>query len=192
MFRRNKELWWALAAIIVVTAGYSAFIAAAGLLPSASKLVGHGIGVVGFVLMLLTETLYTLRKRAKNARWGRVSSWLRFHIFTGLVGSYLVLLHPAMRFHGLAAVLSLLTAVVAVSGIVGRYLYTRVPRAVTAGGGWAPGASPETAAASTAAVPASRRALATWRAIHVPLTLALFIVAAVHIVGAVYYATLLH
>ena len=130
MFSRNKELWFALVAIVVITAGYVAFTAAAGRLPAASHLLGHGIGILGFVLMLMTETLYTLRKRAKSARWGRVSSWLKFHIFTGLVVSYMVLLHPAMRFRGIAAVLTLLTVVVVVSGVVGRYLYTRVPRTV--------------------------------------------------------------
>lgn len=37
----------------------------------------------------------------------------------------------------------------------------------------------------------TRRALATWRAVHVPLTLLLFLIAFAHIVGAIYYATLL-
>ncbi len=35
-----------------------------------------------------------------------------------------------------------------------------------------------------------RGALATWRSIHVPLTWALFAVAFVHVVAALYYATL--
>jgi len=198
MFSRNKELWFALAAIVVITAGYSAFTAAAGLLPPASQLLGHGIGILGFVLMLMTETLYTLRKRAKSARWGRVSSWLRFHIFTGLVGPYMVLLHPAMRFRGIAAAVTLLTVVVVASGVVGRYIYTRVPRTVEVrvmGQAAAPpgagAGGPGGAALPAVRVAAARKGLATWRAVHVPLTFVLFIIAFVHIVGAVYYATLL-
>jgi hypothetical protein len=210
VFRRNKELWYALAAIVIITAAYSAYIAAVGLLPAASNLVGHGLGILGFVLMLMTETLYTLRKRAKSARWGRVSSWLKFHIFTGLVGPYLVLLHPAMKFRGVAAVLTLLTAVVVASGVVGRYLYTRMPRTAASVSAGARGAvSPDVAAQggmgvyaglpeqvsepgpAAEGVPAGRKALATWRAVHVPLTFVLFGIALVHIVGAVYYATLL-
>ena len=215
-FRAQKELWLALLAAIVVTAGYVFFTQASGMLPPAAHLLGHGIGILGFVLMLMTETLYTLRKRAKSARWGPVSSWLRFHIFTGLVGPYLVLLHPAMRFHGLAAVLSLLTGVVVLSGVTGRYIYTRGPRVaeeiVGAGAAVDVGfAEPAATAASAAALPAAsqpavraaavpaaavpvsgaRRGLAVWRAIHVPLTFALFAIAVAHIVGAVYYATLL-
>ena len=53
---------------------------------------------------------------------------------TGLVGPYMVLLHTAMRFNGLAGLTMLLTVVVVASGLVGRYLYTRVPRAPEAGG----------------------------------------------------------
>ena len=211
-FRAQKELWLALLAAIVVTAGYVFVTQASGMMPPAARLLGHGLGILGFVLMLMTETLYTLRKRAKSARWGRVSSWLRFHVFTGLVGPYLVLLHPAMRFHGLAAVLSLLTGVVVLSGVTGRYIYTRGPRVtgeivgatgVTAAGFDEPGASAASAAALPAAsrpavmavatpVSGARRGLAIWRAIHVPLTFALFAIAVAHIIGAVYYATLLH
>jgi hypothetical protein len=193
--RRNSELWFALLAVVIVTAGYVLFTGANRVLPPASHLLGHGIGILGFVLMLMTETLYTLRKRAKSARWGKVSSWLKFHIFTGLVGPYLVLLHPAMRFRGIAAVLCLLTAVVVVSGVVGRYLYTRSPRAAAG----LPHPAPQPPAGGTAGavrleatVTATRKGLATWRIVHVPLTLVLFGVAVVHIVGAVYYATLLH
>ena len=212
VFHGNLELWLALLAAIVVTAAYVVVTQAAGVMPPAANLFGHGIGILGFVLMLMTEILYTLRKRAKSARWGKVSSWLKFHIFTGLVGSYLVLLHPAMRFNGIAAVLSLLTGIVVLSGATGRYLYTRAPRGeadeviravapapVVAARG--PAAAQEMSPAAgpgrpvtplVATVPRPRKGLAMWRAIHVPLTFVLFAVAVVHIVGAVYYATLLH
>jgi hypothetical protein len=78
--------------------------------------------------MLLTETLYSWRKRSRSARWGKMSSWLRFHIFTGLVGPYMVLLHSSWKFNGLAGIVLLLTVVIVLSGIVGRYIYTAIPR----------------------------------------------------------------
>ena len=78
--------------------------------------------------MLMTETLYSLRKRSRSARWGRMSSWLRFHIFTGLVGPYLVLLHTSWKFNGLAGIVTALMITVVLSGVVGRYIYTAVPR----------------------------------------------------------------
>jgi hypothetical protein len=98
--------------------------------PASSGLFGHGLGVVGFVLMLATETLYSLRKRARGRVFGRLSSWLQWHIVTGIVGSYMVLLHTAWQFNGLAGVVTLLTIVVVGSGFVGRYLYTAIPRTV--------------------------------------------------------------
>ena len=98
MVRRNRELVYALIAIAASTGAYLFVYRQDGGLPSASHLFGHGIGVVGFVLMLMTETLYSLRKRSTSARWGSTQSWLRFHMFTGMVGPYMVLLHPAMSF----------------------------------------------------------------------------------------------
>jgi hypothetical protein len=79
-------------------------------------------------MMLMTETLYSMRKRIRAARWGSMADWLDFHIFTGVVGPYLVLLHTSWKFNGLAGVVTLLTLVVVASGFIGRYIYTAVPR----------------------------------------------------------------
>ncbi len=130
MIRKNRELWYALAAIAGLAVVYGMAYRRAGMLPPAYQAFGHGIGVLGFVLMLMTEILYSLRKRSISARWGSMSSWLRFHMFTGLVGPAMVLLHSATRFQGLAGAVTLLTGIVVISGLVGRYLYTLVPRTV--------------------------------------------------------------
>jgi hypothetical protein len=201
-----------------------------------------------------------------------MASWLQFHIFTGLVGPYLVLLHTAWKFNGLAGVVILLTIVIVISGFIGRYIYTAVPRTadgvelqarelgdqirkieeelsrqVASQPAEAQGISQRLVALptfqSSSAVtvlgrafqeigyrltwqreqrrlaPAARaqmvylerlaeqrrvlrrqmeslamarRLLATWHAIHIPIGMALFIAAFVHIAGAMYYATLLH
>ena len=167
---RGRELWYALAAIVAVTALYAVAYTQAGHFPTASGWVGHGIGIAGFVLMLMTATLYSLRKLRAGGSWGPTASWLRFHMVTGLVGPYMVLLHTAMSFSGLAGLTMLLTVLVVASGLVGRFLYTRVPR------------SPQ--------VRARRRAFATWHQVHLPLTWALFALAIIHMVAALYYATL--
>jgi hypothetical protein len=131
--RRYREIWYSLAAIAAITALYVLAYRQAGTFPVASSLVGHGIGIVGFILMLMTATLYTVRKRMTDARWGSMAAWLRFHMVTGLVGPYMVFLHTSMRFWGLAGVAMLLTVVVVTSGLIGRYLYTAVPRTVEDG-----------------------------------------------------------
>ena len=178
------ELAIALAAIVAVTALYGVAYSRASTFPIASSLVGHGIGIAGFILMLMTATLYSLRKLRTDARWGSTAGWLKFHMVTGLVGPYMVLLHTAMKFNGLAGLTMLLTVVVVISGLVGRYLYTRVPR--TAGPARARAAAPK----GRDSLLRRRKALATWHTLHVPLTWVLFIAAFIHVVAALYYATL--
>jgi hypothetical protein len=251
-------LWYALAAIIAITIVYVP-IAAQGI-PSASGVFGHGLGILGFLLMLSTETLYSLRKRATGKAIGRMSTWLQIHIFTGLVGPYMVLLHSSWKFNGLAGVLMLMTIVIVISGFVGRYIYTAVPRTVdgaevalrdleqqialadaklqelgapqlalaasTAGGAslvfgrtfarWRYQREIDRAVKSIGAagqahaqqlrqlfdnrfrvqqqirsLATARRLLAVWHTIHIPIGVALFTVAAIHISETIYYATLI-
>jgi hypothetical protein len=124
----NREIWYSAKAIIFVTALYLFVLIIYREIPPASDFFGHTIGILGFILMLMTETLYSLRKRSRNARLGRMSNWLDFHIFTGLVGPYMVLLHSSWKFNGLAGIVLLLTIIIVGSGIFGRYIYTLVPR----------------------------------------------------------------
>jgi hypothetical protein len=130
MQRSNRELWAAFLAILLISLVYFWNALAAGEFPGPSNATGHWIGVAGFGLMLMTETLYTWRKRSRKASLGRMAQWLNFHIFTGIVGPYMVLLHSAWRFQGLAGVTLLLTALIVLSGFIGRYIYTAVPRSV--------------------------------------------------------------
>jgi len=130
MQRGNRELWLSFIAIVVITLAYLLVVAFNQGIPRASDFFGHSLGILGFILMLMTETLYSLRKRSRSARWGRMSDWLDFHIFTGLVGPYMVLLHTSWKFNGLAGIVTLLTVIIVISGFIGRYIYTAVPRTV--------------------------------------------------------------
>ena len=174
--RRHREMIAALVAVLAVTAVYAYLYS--GALPRSGSLVGHAMGVVGMVLMLATETLYSLRKRARRVHVGRLRDWLSVHIFMGISGPYLVLLHTAWSFNGLAGVAMLLTVLVVISGFVGRYIYTLIPR--SADGSELP---------SEAAV-AARRVLANWHTVHVPLGLAMFSAATLHAIAGLYFSTL--
>jgi hypothetical protein len=185
--RQHLELWYALAAIAVVTGAYAWAYRQANAFPAASGLIGHGIGIVGFLLMLMTATLYTIRKRITDSRWGSVAFWLKLHMFTGIVGPYMVLLHTSMKFQGVAAVAMGLTVVVVISGFVGRFVYTRVARTIDGSLLTASGPEPERRRRELAS---RRRTLATWHTIHIPLTWALFAAAFIHVVAALFYATL--
>ena len=126
--RRSNELWIAFLLIGCITVVYLAVVVSLGSIPAASDFFGHSLGAAGLVLMLMTETLYTIRKRRGTVRWGRTADWLRFHIITGLVGPYMALLHSSWKFNGLAGIVLLLTLIIVLSGFIGRYIYTAVPR----------------------------------------------------------------
>ena len=183
MLRGNKELWAAFIVMVMITAVYGGVVYFMREIPPASELFGHGIGIVGFILMLLTETLYSLRKRTRSVKWGRMSTWLQLHIFTGLVGPYMVLLHTSWKFNGLAGTTTLLTIIIVVSGFIGRYIFTRIPRTLD-------GLEIE-GTLSQEALKQARRLMALWHTVHIPIGMALFISAFVHIGAALYYATFL-
>lgn len=183
MLRGARELWMAFLAGLFISGVYAAVIFFTRRIPAAGEFFGHALGIFGFLLMLMTETLYSLRKRSRSARWGRLSGWLQFHIFTGLVGPFMVLLHTSWKFNGLAGAVTLLTFIIVVSGFVGRYIYTRIPRTLD-------GLEIE-GTLSEAALRQARRLMALWHTIHIPIGMALFISAFVHMGAALYYATLL-
>ena len=183
MLRGYKELWLALLAMLLITGLYGAVYVATQAIPPAYELFGHGIGIIGFILMLMTETLYSLRKRSRSVKWGKMSTWLQSHIFMGLVGPFMVLLHSSWKFNGLAGVSMLLTVIIVISGFIGRYIFTRIPRTMD-------GLEIE-GTLSQEALKQARRLMALWHTIHIPIGMALFITAFVHIGAALYYATLL-
>lgn len=183
MLRGNRELWLAFLFMLIITGLYLLVVTLTKEIPPASELFGHSIGIVGFILMLMTETLYSLRKRSRSVRWGRMSTWLQFHIFTGLVGPYMVLLHTSWKFNGLAGVTTLLTLIIVISGFVGRYIFTRIPRTLD-------GLEIE-GTLSQEALKQARRLMALWHTIHIPIGVALFISAFIHAGAALYYATFL-
>jgi hypothetical protein len=217
--RSDREIWLAFFAILVVSAMYFLVVTVRGQVPVASSFFGHMIGVIGFLLMLMTEILYSLRKRSRSARWGRMAGWLNFHIFTGIVGPFLILLHTAWTFKGLAGVVTLMTIIVVASGFIGRYIYTSIPRS-------SDGIEIESGdieqeieyikneiqmldrsqskhlqqllrrrdqlQRQNDSLVTARRLLSFWHTIHIPLGMALFTAAFIHIGAALYYATLLH
>jgi hypothetical protein len=122
----NRELEWSFVAVLLVAALYVAYEFLGT--PGGSDPIGHVLGIIGMTLMLMTETLYTFRKRFRWFQVGRLRAWLSFHIFTGLVGPALVLTHSAFEFNGLAGLSMFFTLIVVASGFVGRYLYTAIPR----------------------------------------------------------------
>ena len=94
-----------------------------------SGYIGQSAGILAFVIFLFLW-LYPLRKKWKALRWiGSIGRWLDVHVTTALALPLLLAIHTAWRSGGLIGLGLLAMLVVIASGIVGRYLYTRIPRA---------------------------------------------------------------
>jgi hypothetical protein len=90
--------------------------------------VGHKLGVTGSSMMVLM-LLYSVRKRVGALRrLGPLGRWLDIHIFLGVFGPLLVVLHSSFKVQGLVALSFWSMVVVASSGVLGRYLYLQIPR----------------------------------------------------------------
>ena len=94
--------------------------------------VGYWIGVAGGVMMLMLFS-YPLRKYVRALHgWGKVRVWFVVHMVLGVSGPLLILLHSTFRVGSLNAAVALYSMlVVAVSGVVGRFIYLRVHRGLS-------------------------------------------------------------
>lgn len=94
----------------------------------AGGIQGHAYGIIGSA-MILIMLLYSARKRiSRFAGLGSISKWLDMHIYFGIFGPLLVILHSTLKIEGLVAVSFYSMLAVALSGILGRYLYLQIPR----------------------------------------------------------------
>ena len=89
--------------------------------------LGYWIGVAGGVMLLLLF-VYPLRKHFRIfQRLGRVKFWLWFHMTLGIGGPLLILVHSTFRIGSLNAGVALYSMIiVALSGVIGRFIYRRV------------------------------------------------------------------
>jgi len=95
-----------------------------------SGTIGLRLGMFGFLLFLLIF-LYPLRKKwAWLGRQGSSKRWLDFHVLLGLLAPVVVTFHSSFKFSGIAGVAFWIMVVVALSGVVGRYVYAQIPRSL--------------------------------------------------------------
>jgi hypothetical protein len=89
--------------------------------------LGYALGIVGGSMMVLL-LMYSARKRFAWLRWlGGVPAWFEFHMVLGVVGPVLVLFHSNFSFGATNSNVALVCMlVVAGSGVIGRYIYTRL------------------------------------------------------------------
>src|ERR1039458_9298004 len=142
--RRRRHRFWIEAgavAAIVITVALAVHGLPYYLLSSAHRVIsphhaelkpsgtlGKALGIAGTVMLLLIY-LYPLRKKWKwLAKKGKTKNWLDYHILMGLAAPVLITFHSAFKLRGIAGLAYWSMIAVVISGIVGRYLYNRIPR----------------------------------------------------------------
>lgn len=94
-------------------------------------LIGHGLGIIGSLLMLFGVGIYMLRKRVKAFyRLGVLKHWLELHIFMCTLGPILVLFHTSFKFGGIVSISFWSMVAVVLSGVIGRFIYVQIPRTI--------------------------------------------------------------
>jgi len=92
---------------------------------------GHGLGIVGTILILIGVFGYIGRKKKKFLpKVGVLKHWLEFHIFLCSVGPLLILFHTAFKFGGIVSISFWSMVAVVLSGVIGRFIYIQIPRTI--------------------------------------------------------------
>lgn len=93
-----------------------------------SGAVGQSAGIVA-ALIFFFLWLYPVRKKLRWLAWtGSLSRWLDVHVTFALLMPLILAIHAAWRFGGIIGLGFDAMMIVWASGIVGRYLYVRIPR----------------------------------------------------------------
>ena len=110
---------------------YGIYAAASQHGPSGGTPIGLTFGIGGYAMMIFAGLL-SLRKRFPIWRIGRAQTWMRGHLWLGLLSYPIILFHAAFHFGGLlSSVLMWLFTIVFVSGIMGAALQHYLPHVIT-------------------------------------------------------------
>jgi len=94
--------------------------------------IGVKLGMLG-VFMFFLIYLYPLRKKwGWLGRQGNSRHWLDFHIVLGTTAPIIIAFHSSFKFGNIAGMAFYSMLAVTLSGFVGRYLYSQIPRSLSA------------------------------------------------------------
>lgn len=92
---------------------------------------GHGLGILGTLMILFGVSIYIARKRYNFlSKYLRLKYLLEFHIFLCFLGPILILFHTAFKFGGIVSIAFWSMVAVVLSGVIGRFIYIQIPRTI--------------------------------------------------------------
>ena len=125
---------WAIATAalaLVSTAAYILYALDTPTGPRGGSAMGLTFGIAGYAMMLYAGLLGA-RKQVPTWRIGRAQTWMRGHLWLGLLSLLVILYHAGFAFRGpLTLVLMLLLFIVIASGILGAAIQHYVPSYMT-------------------------------------------------------------
>ena len=125
---------WLGASLIILgasTAMYVPYAVRAPSGPSGGSPLGLTFGIIGSAFMIFAGLLAG-RKKFPIWRLGRAQSWMRGHLWLGLLSLPIIFFHGGFRFGGpLTTVLMVLVIIVVASGVFGAVLQHSMPNMMT-------------------------------------------------------------
>jgi len=125
---------WLIASLVILGISAALYMPYAMTTPGGPKggsFLGLVFGIVGYAFMLFAGLLGA-RKKVPIWRIGRAKTWMRGHLWLGLLSLPMILFHGGFAWRGpLTAVLMALLFIVVISGLVGAVLQHYLPRLMT-------------------------------------------------------------
>ncbi len=153
----------------------------------AGTILGHSIGILGSFFILIIF-LYPIRKYFIPV--GAMKEWMDWHMFFGITGPLLIVIHGAFHFHALVAAAAAIVMLISMtSGIAGRYFYIDARKALQAkenelkASGMAPNQIEEVLIKDATSV----EMLGKWRLVHYPIAATFLALMIYHIISVMYY-----
>jgi len=131
---RTHRSWFTWTALFfgVSTLAYIPYALTSETGPRGGSALGLSFGLAGYAMMLFAGLLGA-RKKVPVWRVGRAQTWMRGHLWLGLLSFPMILYHAGFAWKGqLTAVLMILLFIVILSGIVGAAIQHFVPSQLTA------------------------------------------------------------
>src|SRR5262250_2699815 len=130
----RSQRGWAMASLAILAAGLAVYLPYASISPAGPRggsAIGLLFGVAGFAFMLYAAALGA-RKRVPTWRLGRAKSWMRGHLWLGLLALPVIFFHGGFHFGGpLTRVLMWLLIITVASGVYGALLQNSIPKKMT-------------------------------------------------------------